>query len=216
MQPKILYIDDNKLEVIATRAKLEKRGFSITVANSGPDALKIFNDGNEHFDLILLDIIMPEMSGIEVLQEVRLKINQNKLPVIMLSACEEPEDIVNALNLGANDYLTKPINIDVSIARINTQLRLAKLNMDSIRKNQLEAIKAMVVTYNHKINNPLSIAMLSLNEIRSDRSSEKVQDRLSRSLERIKDIVSKLRDITENEDISFSDYAKDEKMVQLD
>jgi CheY-like chemotaxis protein len=211
----ILYIDDNKIETLATGKRLEKHGFTVSAVHSGVEALDLLTEDHK-FNLVLLDIMMPEMDGIETLAKIRSRFDENELPVIMLSSKEQPDDIVNALTVGANDYLTKPINIPVSIARINTQLKIAKLSKDSVRKKQLEVMKALVVTYNHQINNPLTVAMLSMSEINKSNVSEKTSQRLEASLEKISKIVTKLKEVTEKEDLNFEAYADDAKMINID
>jgi diguanylate cyclase (GGDEF)-like protein/PAS domain S-box-containing protein len=78
----------------------------------------------EHFDLVLLDIEMPEVSGLEVLAEIRQRRSPIDLPIIMVTARNDSEDAVRALDLGANDYVTKPIDFAVALARVRTQLSL--------------------------------------------------------------------------------------------
>jgi CheY-like chemotaxis protein len=112
-------IEDNR-DVLVRR--LGKRGFNVLAAESGPKALKLVE--SEPVDLILLDIMMPGMSGIEVLRRVRQTRPAVELPVIMVTAKAGSEDVVDALEVGANDYVTKPVDFPVLLARIQAQLRV--------------------------------------------------------------------------------------------
>lgn len=123
---KILVVDDNADNRELLSRRLEKRGYVTVCADSGPQALDFLQ--REEFDLILLDIMMPEISGIEVLEKVRQEKSMADLPVIMATAKDASEDMVHALKLGANDYITKPIDFPVLFARVQTQLALKMAN----------------------------------------------------------------------------------------
>ena len=77
---------------------------------------------DREYDIVLLDIMMPEVSGYDVLEEVRKDWTPMELPIIMATAKDQGEDVVSAFKLGANDYITKPIDFPVALARIETQL----------------------------------------------------------------------------------------------
>src|SRR5438132_12188995 len=104
----ILVVDDSDVNCVLLRRRLEGAGYRVTVAHDGPEALAKI-DG-ERFDLVLLDVMMPEMSGLEVLEIIRKKSGVADLPVIMATAADESADIVNAFSRGANDYVTKPFD----------------------------------------------------------------------------------------------------------
>jgi DNA-binding response OmpR family regulator len=100
------------------------RGYCVAVAADGRQALQMLL--TQPFDLVLLDIMMPEMSGFEVLTILRERHSAAELPVIMATARDQSRDIVEALTLGANDYVTKPLDFPVVLARIRTQLSLKR------------------------------------------------------------------------------------------
>jgi sigma-B regulation protein RsbU (phosphoserine phosphatase) len=104
--------------------RLRKKGHEVLVAEGGAEALEMIQ--SEAFDLVLLDIMMPVMDGFEVLEKIRDKHGPSELPVIMATAKTESEDIVAALKIGANDYVTKPFDFPVVLARVHTQLALKK------------------------------------------------------------------------------------------
>ena len=114
----ILICDDDKEIVKAIEIYLSKEGYNVLKSYNGEEALKILKNNTVH--LIILDIMMPIKDGIETLKEIREK---EAIPVIMLSAKSEDEDKINGLNLGADDYVTKPFNPLELIARVNSGIR---------------------------------------------------------------------------------------------
>jgi len=117
----LLVVDDNAENRDVLTRRLEKRGFQVLEAEGGQAALDTIE--NEHVDLVLLDIMMPGLSGIDVLRRLRQQPSTADLPVIMATAKSESEDVVEALELGANDYVTKPLDFPVVLARIAAHLR---------------------------------------------------------------------------------------------
>ena len=118
----ILVVDDDELNRDMLSRRLERKEYRVLVASDGSEALEMA--GRELLDLVILDIMMPGMSGLEVLKILRQTRSATELPVIMASAKGESQDVVNALELGANDYATKPLDFPVLLARIEAQLRL--------------------------------------------------------------------------------------------
>ena len=116
----ILVVDDLATNRNLVSRRFKQAGFEVIEAESGPVALDLI--GSRAFDLVLLDIIMPEMDGIEVLDRIRAMHSEGSLPVIMLTAKGDSADIVQALKHGANDYFVKPVNFPVALARVDTQL----------------------------------------------------------------------------------------------
>jgi len=120
----LLVVDDNAENREMLSRRLRGHGFSIAVAESGPVALRLLEE--TPFDLVLLDVVMPGMSGLEVLRDLRSRHAAADLPVIMATARDDSNDVVTALRLGANDYVTKPLDFPVVLARVATQLSLAR------------------------------------------------------------------------------------------
>ncbi len=114
----ILVCDDDKEIVKAIEIYLKKQGYNVYKAYNGNECLQVLKNNN--ISLIILDIMMPEKDGIETLNEIREEYN---LPVIMLSAKSEDQDKIEGLNLGADDYVTKPFNPLELIARVNSGIR---------------------------------------------------------------------------------------------
>lgn len=118
MKYKILIVDDNRQLVDSLSMLLEMENFEVLQAYNGMQALELFQE-NE-VDLILLDIMMPKMNGLEALMKLR---TMEKVPVIILSAKSEEQDIVTGLMNGADDYITKPYGKAELMARIHAQIR---------------------------------------------------------------------------------------------
>jgi diguanylate cyclase (GGDEF)-like protein/PAS domain S-box-containing protein len=117
---RILIVDDNEMNRDMLARRLARKGYDVLVANGAQDLVEsIKQDG---VDLVLLDIEMPEITGLDALRILRKIYSAAELPVIMVTAKNQSEDIITALDLGANDYLTKPIDFPVAVARISTQL----------------------------------------------------------------------------------------------
>jgi sigma-B regulation protein RsbU (phosphoserine phosphatase) len=159
---KLLVVDDDENNRDMLSRRLVRRGFEVACADSGPRALEMVNGNGGTgggFDVILLDVMMPGMSGLEVLQTLRAKYPATQLPVIMATAKGEREDIAEALSLGANDYVTKPIDFVVALARVEAQLahkravdKIVALEADLTRQN------AELASANAKMRRDLELA----------------------------------------------------------
>src|SRR5438270_4408574 len=118
--PKILLVEDNEMNRDMLARRLLRKGYVVELAENAKELLqRVKQDG---VDLVLLDVEMPEISGLDALQKLRECYSAAELPIIMVTAKTQSDDIVKALDLGANDYLAKPIDFPVAVARIGTQL----------------------------------------------------------------------------------------------
>lgn len=129
----ILVVDDNAVNRLAFSRWLEKtHEYRVLTAADGMEALDQVE--KDAVDLVLLDIMMPVMSGLDVLKRLRKTYAPDELPVIMATAKDQSEDMVEAFNLGANDYITKPIDFPVALARVQAQLRASEIPRQSPSK----------------------------------------------------------------------------------
>jgi DNA-binding response OmpR family regulator len=119
--PRLLVVDDGEDNRTILRRRFTRLGYEVMEAEDGAKALALI--AAYPFDLVLLDIMMPEIDGLEVLRRVRETKSQAELPIIMVTGKSASEDVVEALSLGANDYVTKPVDIEVAYARAEMQLR---------------------------------------------------------------------------------------------
>jgi adenylate cyclase len=113
---------------------LQSKGYRVVEAGSGEEALRRVE--SERVDLVILDVMMPGLSGTEVLERLRRRYEPTRLPVIMATAKDRPEDIVQALTLGANDYIAKPVDLTVLLARAETQLSVKRLTEELELRNR--------------------------------------------------------------------------------
>lgn len=122
MTNRILIIEDEESIARVLQLELQFEGYEAEMAHTGTDGLLKYRE--QQWDLILLDVMLPEMSGIDVLKRIRA--TELQTPVIMLTAKSDVEDKVKGLDLGANDYITKPFEIEELLARIRTALRFSQ------------------------------------------------------------------------------------------
>jgi sigma-B regulation protein RsbU (phosphoserine phosphatase) len=130
-RPSLLLVDDDDLTRDLLARYLEGHGLAVTGVTDGSEGLARIERGDH--DLVLLDILMEGLSGLEILTAVRRRYSATDLPVIMATSRDQSRDVVEALKLGANDYVTKPFDYPVVLARVQTQLAL-KRSVDQIRE----------------------------------------------------------------------------------
>ena len=116
----LLVVDDEEPNRDLLSRRLKRAGYEVATASSGPEALAHLD--SHEIATVLLDVQMPGMDGLEVLGAIRRRWTDAQLPVLMVTAKVENHDIVMALERGASDYITKPVNFQVALARIRAQL----------------------------------------------------------------------------------------------
>ena len=194
----ILVIDDQERNVQVVGATLAGAGYDVMVANSGEQALERVEARMP--DLVLLDVFMPEMDGFETCRRLRELSGAEDLPIIFLSAADEPEVVVRALEEGGVDYVTKPFNKSELLARVNTHVEL-KQARDQLEElmNQREVFTEMMA---HDLKNPLGGANFSLQLLveKKDEIGEKAhkfalaaEDGVGRALELISQFLENAR-----------------------
>jgi len=130
---RILIVDDIADNRAVLARRFQRRGYETVEADGGRQALELL--AAQSFDLVLLDVMMPEMDGLEVLRRIRSQRSAIELPVIMVTAKSESENIVEALGLGANDYVTKPVDFAVALARTTNQIGRKQAEENLVRAN---------------------------------------------------------------------------------
>jgi len=133
MSSRILVVDDTPANIQALAAILKERGYQISVATNGRQALDVL--ARVQPDLILLDVMMPEMDGFETCQRLKTSELWRQIPVIFLTAKTETADLVRGFELGAVDYVAKPFNAHELLARVNTHLTIDELRRSLAGKN---------------------------------------------------------------------------------
>ncbi len=170
--PKILVVDDQPINVQLLKRKLEKEGIEILTAYNGQEALDVV--ARIKPDLILLDVMMPDMDGIEVCQRLQADEASRHIPIIFVTARTSKEGKLEGLGVGAVDYITKPIDLDETLARVQTQLRFVQINreMVDLQRRLVEARRAATIGavtqgVAHNLNNLLGVVLGYLDLIKS-------------------------------------------------
>jgi two-component system, NtrC family, sensor kinase len=141
LEPAVLVVDDIEDNRFALTRRLARQGYrNITTAADGQQALKLMN--SSRFDLVLLDIMMPNMNGYEVLAEMKASSSLVHIPVIMISAVDEIESVIRCIELGAEDYLAKPFNPTLLRARVGACLERKRL-LDELRRRTDDLSEAL-------------------------------------------------------------------------
>ena len=122
---RLLVVDDNEMNRDLLSRRLQQQGHTVSLAENGRRALEMI--AAEEFDLVLLDIMMPELDGYAVLERMRGDGTLDRLPVIMISAVTEIESVVRCIEIGATDYLPKPFNTVLLRARVGATLEKKRL-----------------------------------------------------------------------------------------
>ena len=133
-RPRLLIVDDISDNRNILVRRFERRGFDVTEAESGFAAIDLIE--REPFDVVLLDVMMPGIDGIETLKRIRGQKSASALPVIMVTAKSESANVVDALEQGANDYVTKPVDFAVALARVNTQISRKQAEQQVLTANE--------------------------------------------------------------------------------
>src|SRR5580693_6409480 len=161
---RILVVDDQPINVQLLKRKLEREKLEVLTANNGLEALEQVK--NHKPDLILLDLMMPDMDGLEVCQRLQASSETRSIPVIFVTARPTKESKLEGLNLGAVDYITKPIDLDETLARVQTQLRFAAINREIIdlqhrlsEARRAATIGAVTQGIAHNLNNLLGVVI---------------------------------------------------------
>jgi two-component system, OmpR family, response regulator len=175
----ILVVDDSRTNLSVIGRRLTHMGYLTALTDNGVEALDLLTARG--FDLVLLDIVMPNMSGLQVLAEIRSRQETHDLPVIVVTARSDPASAVQALAAGADDHVPKPFHFDVLAARMERLLTRGKRIADLKRSNA--ALDARIAARAME----LGEARAELSEMRADRM------RLVASLEALNDEVSRLR-----------------------
>ena len=130
---KILVVDDIPANIEILKIHLSDVGYDILEACDGPQALDLLNEQGDDIDLVLLDVMMPGMSGLDVLKNIRMQENLKNTPVILVTANADDQNVAEGLDLGAFDYIIKPYSLMVLLARVRTALR-EKERLDLLEK----------------------------------------------------------------------------------
>lgn len=213
---KVLIVDDSAVGRMLLKEVLSRdpAGYDISLAESGPVALEKI--ASQMPDIILLDVMMPGMDGFDVCRALKADKKTAAIPILFITAMESVQGMVKGFQEGAADYIMKPFIPEEVSARVASHLRIKKAETERLQMGNLEAIKNMVVTYNHNMNQPLMAALTYLELLLAQTGGE---DKRHASLQKAKAEMGKIsaimKKIQELEKFKPVDYVGDIKMFDL-
>ncbi len=217
MKNKILIVEDEKDTLFILNKLLSKNDYQVYTSTNGQEALEILNEVIP--DVIIADWTMPVMDGLEFCNIVKKNEKYKLIYFIILTARASLKDRVTGLDVGADDFLVKPVQNQELLARIRSGIRIHNLQNELKSVEHDRAIIEMACTIGHKINNPLSSLVITIKNIEDELTSggnkllEEDFQVISQSIERIKTLVNDLTNLKNPEVI---DYTDDKKMIKLD
>lgn len=216
---RILVIDDLPENVFMLQDRLEHEGYEVITAYNGSTGIE--KALSELPDLILLDVMMPDITGIEVCRRLVNNPATKDIPIILVTAKSGAEDTKEGLEAGAFDYIKKPFNRIELLARVKSALKLSEAHKLLLEAEKRDTFMATVVTANHKIKQPLTLLSLSSTAIKrelekAEISKEMILKRMNYIDIAIKEITEVLNQLNEIKTPILSKYTSDIKMVKLD
>lgn len=214
---RILIIDDLPENVFVLQDRLEREGYEVISAYDGKAGIaKAISDMP---DLILLDVMMPEMTGIEVCKTLKQDVITSDIPIIMVTAKSNAEDAKEGLEAGAIDYIKKPFERIELIARINSALKLAEAHKQVVEAEKRSTYASTVVTTNHKIKQPLTLMSLSSAAIKRELNKEQISkdailNRLNYIESAVNEITNILNQLNAIKKPLTSEYSKNTRVVE--
>ncbi len=217
MKDKIIIVEDDQDTTFILSRLLSKNNFDVKIATNGEEALNILNEGFFPH-VILADWTMPIMDGLELCKAVKGDENLQTIYFIMLTARSSIRDRVKGLEVGADDFLMKPIDNTELMARIRSGVRIFKLQNQLRKVEHSKALVEMACTIGHKFNNPLSSLIVSIDSLK-DELPEDFKTKYAEDLSVIKDsierITSLVKELTKLDDPKIINYLENNKMINL-
>lgn len=215
---KILVIDDLPENVFLLQDRLEHEGYEVITAYEGKTGIN--KAINEQPDLILLDIMMPEITGIEVCKTLVKHPATENIPIILVTAKSGAEDTREGLEAGAFDYIKKPFHRIELLARVQSALKLSEAHKMLLEAEKRSTYAATVVTTNHTIKQPLTLLSLSSAAIKRELNKEEISreallKRLAYIDTAIKEINNVLNQLNTIKKPVFGNYVKDIQMIDV-
>jgi DNA-binding response OmpR family regulator len=215
----LFIVDDSKVTLAVFSDLLKDKGCTVITCHSPALAMNMINENN--VDCIISGLEMPEMNGRDFCKLIKQDKNLKEIPFVMLTSRQKDGDIIECIDLGADDYLFKTASTGVILAKIIAMLRLKAMRDEIIQLRQLSAVQGIIVTLSHEFNNVVFICNIQLtrvekllNKIPKDFSDElKHINKLTTGLTRLTDLISKVKTIKEYKEDTYADNTS---MVNID
>lgn len=204
-KPIIMVVDDQPINVQLLRHMLERHEMDVVTADNGAECLE--KVGTASPDLILLDVMMPEMDGFEVCRILQSREETRSIPVIFITAETRKEGKLQGLEAGAVDYITKPIDLEETLARVQTQLRFQAINQENVElqtrlgdARRTAAIGAITQGIAHNLNNLLGVVVgyvdLTKTTLDNPESAQRNLGRIETAVNRMVEIIKQLTSVS--------------------
>ena len=215
---KILVVDDQKDNVFVLEDRLQREGYEVLKAYDGKTCINIAE--NEDPDIILLDVMMPGMSGFEVCKVLSETDTTKKIPVILVTALTDAEDLKEGFSAGAFDYVKKPFNRVELIARVQAAVRFRESQQVMLEFEKVSTFSATVSTANHEIKQPLTLINLSTAAINRELGKDEINKEVVRKRvvfieDATRDIISVLDKLSAIKTPVLTNWVNDVKLVDL-
>lgn len=216
---RVLVIDDLPENVFMLQDRLENEGYQVLTAYDGQTGIdKAFS---ELPDLILLDVMMPDITGLEVCKILVNDPKTKNIPIILVTAKSGAEDTKEGLEAGAFDYIKKPFNRIELMARVNSALKLSDAQRSLVESEKKDTFYATVVTANHKIKQPLTLLSLSSSAIKRELSKDEInREAIAKRINYIDVAIKEITDVLDQlnaiKNPVISNYTKNIKMIKID
>jgi DNA-binding response OmpR family regulator len=215
---KVLVVDDQKDNVFVLQNRLQHEGYEILTAYDGETCIKIAEE--EAPDIILLDVMMPGMSGFEVCKTLTTSKKTSLIPILLVTALTEAEDLKEGFQVGAFDYIKKPFNRIELIARVKAALRYRESQLVLLEYEKVRTFSATVSTANHEIKQPLTLINLSTAAVNRElgkevMNKEVIQKRIRFIEDANRDIIKVLDQLSSIKTPVLTHWVNGKELVEL-
>lgn len=214
---KILIVEDEADTAYILSLLLKKNNFEIKIAKNGQEALEVIDDFMPL--VVIADWNMPVMNGLELCERMKSSDKYKLIYFIILTARSTLQDRVKGLDVGADDFLLKPIENQELLARIRTGIRIHNLQNELRKIEHSKALIEMATTIGHKINNPLSSLVISLDNIKAELNNTELAKNISDDYKIIDESIKKIqvlaKDLTHLQQPELIQYSENKNMLNL-
>lgn len=164
-EPKVLIVDDTPKNIQVVANILKDENYSLSFASSGIRAIELCKKNS--FDLILLDVMMPEIDGFETCEKIKSISEYKDVPIIFLTARSDSESVLRGFEVGGVDYVTKPFNTKELLSRVKTQLKVRTLSIELLQSEKMALLGSLVAGVAHEINTPIGVCVTATSTLNS-------------------------------------------------